>query len=250
LWAGVSGQSSASARRAQAASVWPSRFAQMPWWNRLTCGIRGGEGAQVRQLRAQGLVVAGPRGGVVVRRPPPRLVDLQPLQGSQQPLGLARVGLGDEHVAAGPQPHRMRALDGQAGLGEGARPVDLAVVLGADAVEGNPHRGGPQRRGGREHLRPVLTGGQRHAGGGQRLELGRADVVGEQPQDLRGLGVGGDLVHRVGAEAQLVLVAKDVRLLEPRERGRRAAIHHAAPVEPGSRSVDLKPQRVRDRRPR
>ena len=60
---------------------------------------------------------------------PPHLVDLQPPQRPQQPLGLTSVGRGEEHVAAGPQPHRMHPLDSQAGLGEGAWPLDLPVML-------------------------------------------------------------------------------------------------------------------------
>jgi hypothetical protein len=108
----------------------------------------------------------------------------------------------------------MHALDGPAGLGEGAGSVDLPVVLGADAVEGHPHRGRPQLRGGRQQLLPVLVDGQRHPGGGQRLELGRADVVGEQPQHLRRLGMGGQLVHRVGAKAEPVVVAEPPGLLQ------------------------------------
>jgi hypothetical protein len=59
------------------------------------------------------------------------------------------------------------------------RPVDLPVVLDPEAVEGHPHRGCPQRRGRRQHLLPVLADGQRHPGGGQGLELGRADMAGE-----------------------------------------------------------------------
>jgi len=108
----------------------------------------------------------------------------------------------------------MHPLDRQAGLGPGAWPVDLPVVLGADPLEGDPHRGGPQLRGGRQHLPPVLTDGERHPGGGQRLELCRADMVGEQPQQLRCLGVGGHLMHRVGAKAEPVLVAEPVGLLQ------------------------------------
>jgi hypothetical protein len=39
-------------------------------------------------------------------------------------------------------------------------------------------------------------------------------VVGEQPQDRRRLGVGGQLVHRVGAKAEPVVVAEPVGLLQ------------------------------------
>jgi hypothetical protein len=39
-------------------------------------------------------------------------------------------------------------------------------------------------------------------------------MVGEQPQDLGRLGVGGQLVHRVGAKAQPVVVAEPVGLLQ------------------------------------
>jgi hypothetical protein len=105
-------------------------------------------------------------------------------------------------------------LDGQASFGEGARAVDLPVVLDPDAVEGDPHRGGPELRGGSQHVLPVLAQGERHTGGCQRLELGRADVVGEQPQELGRLRVGGDLMHRISAETKPVLVAEAVRLLQ------------------------------------
>jgi hypothetical protein len=109
----------------------------------------------------------------------------------------------------------MDPLDGQAGLSVGAGPVDLAVVLDPEAVEGHPHRGRPQLgRGGEQLLLPVLAGGQRNPGGGQRLELGRADMVGEQPQQLCRLGMGGQLVHRVGAKAEPVVVAEPVGLLQ------------------------------------
>jgi hypothetical protein len=108
----------------------------------------------------------------------------------------------------------MRPLDGQAGLGKGAGPVDLPVVLDPEAVEGHPDRGRPQRRGRRQHLLPVLADGQRHPGGGQGLELGRADLAGEQPQELWRLGMGGQLVHRVGAELEPVVVAEPVGLLQ------------------------------------
>jgi hypothetical protein len=53
-------------------------------------------------------------------------------------------------------------------------------VLDADAVERHPHGGRPQLGGGRQQLLPVLADGQRHPCGGQRLELRRADMVGEQ----------------------------------------------------------------------
>jgi hypothetical protein len=108
----------------------------------------------------------------------------------------------------------MRPLDSLAGLGEGTGAVDLAVVLDPEAVEGHPHRGRPQAGGRRQHLLPVLAGGQRHPGGGKGLELGRADVVGEQPQQLSRLGMGGQLVHRVGAESEHVVVAEPVDLLQ------------------------------------
>ena len=108
----------------------------------------------------------------------------------------------------------MRALDGQAGLGVGARAVDLAVVLDPEAVEGHPDRGRAQAGRGRQQLPPVLAGGQGHPGGRQRFELGPADVVGEDPQELRRLGVGGQLVHRVGAKAEPVGVAELVGLLQ------------------------------------
>jgi hypothetical protein len=143
----------------------------------------------------------------------------------------------------------MRALDGQAGLGEGARAVDLAVVLSADAVEGHPDRRGSQRRGGRQQLLPVLAGGQGHSGGGQGLELGRAHVVGEQPQQLHCLGVGGQLVHRVGAEAEPVLVAEPVGLLQHPgdlvDRHRRVgnALGPAVPAYRGAaHHLDLQPE--------
>jgi hypothetical protein len=58
--------------------------------------------------------------GAEGRRLPGHLLDPEPSQHAQQPVGLGCVGLGDEHVAAGPQPDRVGALDGQAGLGEGA----------------------------------------------------------------------------------------------------------------------------------
>jgi len=48
----------------------------------------------------------------------------------------------------------------------------------------------------------------------KRLELGRADVVGEQPQDLCRLGMGGQLVHRISAKAEPVVVAEPPGLLQ------------------------------------
>jgi hypothetical protein len=93
-----------------------------------------------------------------------------------------------EHIAAGPQSCRVHPLDSQAGFGVGAGPVDLAVVLDPEAVQGHPHRGRAQAGGGRQHVLPVLADSQRHPGGGERLELGRADMVGEQPEQLRHLG--------------------------------------------------------------
>jgi hypothetical protein len=50
--------------------------------------------------------------------------------------------------------------------------------------------------------------------GSARLELSRADMIAEQTQNLSCLGMGGDLVHRVGAEAGSVLVTESVGLLE------------------------------------
>jgi hypothetical protein len=130
--------------------------------------------------------------------------------------------------------------DGQARLCIGAGPVHLAVVLGADAVEGNPHRGRPQVRGGDQDVLPVLADGQRHPGSGERLELGRANMVSDQPQDLRRLGVGGHLMHRVGVEAKPVLVAEPVGLLQDRgdvaERHRLVgdALRPAMPADRGA----------------
>ena len=108
----------------------------------------------------------------------------------------------------------MHPLDGQAGFGVGAGPVDLAVVLDPEAVKGHPHRGRAQAGGGRQHVLPVLADGQRHPGGGERLELGRADMVGEQPEQVRHLGVRSQLVHRVGAKAEPAVVARPVALLQ------------------------------------
>jgi hypothetical protein len=50
-------------------------------------------------------------------------------------------------------------------------------------------------------------------GGRQRLELGRADMVGEHPQQLRRLRVGGHLMHRVGTKVEPMVVTEPAGLL-------------------------------------
>ena len=108
----------------------------------------------------------------------------------------------------------MHTLDGQAGLGRGAWPVDLAIVLVANPVEGDPYRGRPQPSCGHQQLLPVLAGRQRHPGGCERLELGLAAMADEQPQNRCRLGMGGDLVHREGAEPKAVPITEAVGPLQ------------------------------------
>jgi len=212
--ANCDGQSPASARATQAASVCASRLAPGVTVERAQLADPVGQRHQLRRPGAQPLVAAAPRRRIVGRRLPDQLLDCQPPERLRQPLGLAGVGRGHEHVGAGPQPHRMHPLDGQAGLSVGARPVDLPVMLDPKAVQGHPYRRRPQRRGRRQQLLPVLADRQRRPGGGQRLELGRTDMLGEHPQQLRRLRVGGHLVHRVGAKAKPMVVAEPVGLLQ------------------------------------
>ena len=74
-------------------------------------------------------------------------------------------------------------------------------------------------------------------------------MVGEHPQHLRGLGMGGQLVHRVGAEAEPVVVTEPVGLLEdPSDVGDRhrrvgEALGPAVPAHGGAaRHLDLEIQ--------